>query len=219
MRKYLAFILALICAVGTVGCSAVFKDTVPPNDNPIDVHTNGDQSGGTPVEEAFDIAVSYAGWTKESEIYLGALNQSTMVDSSVQHLPIYKFSTLEELEQFKLSFGEVLRMDYGFDEIPSFNDTTAKYDETFFGENTLMLVYVDANSGTYRFGVSSVFHEGNTFCIYIKQLNVPETDVTADLAGWFITVVVPDSMVENCVEFDAVLNRSENESFTHDLVN
>jgi len=182
--KLIASVLALVCVLGLVGCN-----------------------GGTPVEEAFDIAVSYANWTDESEIYCGALNADKMVYSSVQHLPIYKFDTLEDLEQFKLTFSEVLAMDYGYDEVPSFNDTTDKYDETFFEENTLVLVYVGAGSGTYRFGVNSVFCDGNSFCIHIGQVNDPEV-FTDDMAGWFVTVAVPDSMAANCAEFDADLNNS-----------
>ena len=201
MRKYIALVLALVCVLSLVGCNT----TTPSASTPVENPTNKVQSGGTPVEEAFDIAVSYANWTEESEIYFGALNKDKMAISSVQHLPIYKFNTSEELEQFKLAFGEVLTMDSGYDEVPSFNDTTANYDETFFDENTLMLAYVGANSGIYRFGVSSVFCDGNSFCIHIKQLNNPEA-VTEDMAGWFITVAVPDSMVENCTEFDADLN-------------
>lgn len=167
------------------------------------------QPVGTPAEEAFAITVSYANWTEESEIYIRALNTNKMALSSVLHLPIYKFSTLEELEQFKFAFGEVLTMDSGYDEVPSFNDVTADYDETFFNENALMLVYVSAGSGTYRFGVNSVFCNGDSFCIHVEQLNNPEV-VTEDMAGWFITVAVPDSMVANCSEYDADLNNIEN---------
>lgn len=166
---------------------------------------NNAQIGGTLADETFDIAVSYANWAEASEVYFGALNKDKMAISSVQHLPIYRFDTLEDLEEFKLTFGEVLAMDYGYDEVPSFNDITAKYDKTFFEENTLMLVYVGANSGTYRFGVNSVFCDGNSFCIHVEQINEPEV-TTDDMAGWFITVAVPDSMVENCTEFDADLN-------------
>ena len=205
MRKYIALVLALVCVLGLIGCNA----TTPPADTPIEDPTNEVQPGGIFAEEAFDIAVSYANWTEESEIYFGALNKDKMAISSVQHLPIYKFNTSEELEQFKLSFGEALAMDYGYNEVSSFNDSTAGYDETFFEENTLMLVYVGANSGTYRFGVSSVFCDGNSFCIHIEQTNNPE-DVTDDMAGWFITVAVPDSMVESCTEFDADLNNDFN---------
>ena len=201
MNRLIALVLVLVCVLGLVGCNT----TIPSASTPVEKPTNKVQSGGTPVEEAFEIAVSYANWTEESEIYFGALNKEKMVISSVQHLPIYKFNTSEELEQFKLAFGEVLTMDSGYDEVPSFNDITTNYDETFFDENTLMLVYVGANSGTYRFGVSSVFCAENSFCIHIEQTNNPEV-VTDDMAGWFITVAVPDSMVENCTEFDADLN-------------
>ena len=201
MNRLIALVLVLVCVLGLVGCNT----TIPSASTPVEKPTNKVQSGGTPVEEAFEIAVSYANWTEESEIYFGALNKEKMVISSVQHLPIYKFNTLEELEQFKLAFGEVLTMDSGYDEVPSFNDITTNYDETFFDENTLLLVYVGANSGTYRFGVSSVFCAENSFCIHIEQTNNPEV-VTDDMAGWFITVAVPDSMVENCTEFDADLN-------------
>ena len=201
MNRLIALVLVLVCVLGLVGCNT----TIPSASTPVEKPTNEIQSGGPPVEEAFEIAVSYANWTEESEIYFGALNKEKMVISSVQHLPIYKFNTSEELEQFKLAFGEVLTMDRGYDEVPSFNDITADYDETFFDENTLLLVYVGANSGTYRFGVSSVFCAENSFCIHIEQTNKPEV-VTDDMAGWFITVAVPDSMVENCTEFDADLN-------------
>ena len=160
-----------------------------------------EQSGGTFSTEAFDIAVSYANWTDDEEIYSGALNADKIAISSVQHFPIYMFDTLAELEQFKLSFSEVLTMDYGYDEVPSFNEVTAKYDKTFFEENTLMLVYIATNSGSLRFGVDNVFCEGTSFCIYVKQINSPEV-VTEDMAGWFITVAVPDSMVASCNEFD-----------------
>ena len=204
MKKLIALVLALVYVLSLVGCNT----TIPSTDTPIENSTNKIQSGGTPVEEAFDTAVSYANWTEESEVYFGSLNKEKMAISSVQHLPIYKFNTLEDLEQFKLAFGEVLTMDNGYGEVPSFNETTANYDETFFDENTLMLVYVGANSGTYRFDVSSVFCDGNSFCIHIKQLN-PE-EITDDMAGWFITVAVPDSMIENCTEFDADLNNDFN---------
>ena len=186
MKKVVIFVFALSCAFGLIGCKS-------------------GETGGTPVEEAFDIAVSYANWTDASEIYTGALNAEKIAISSVQHLPIYKFDTLEDLEQFKLDFGEVFVMDRSYNEAPSFNHTTEPYDGTFFEENTLMLVYVTAGSGSYRFGVDSVFCDGNSFCIHVEQVNEPEVG-TDDMAGWFVTVAVPDSMVTDCTEFDADLN-------------
>ena len=160
------------------------------------------QPGGTPADETFDITVSYANWGELNEIYSKALNIDKMAISSVRHLPIYKFDTLAELEQFKNDVKDVLSIDAGYDEMPSFNESTAKYDEAFFTENTLMLVYVEATSGSYRYGVNSVYHADGNFCIHIEQTNNPETH-TDDMSGWFITVAVPDSMVADCTTFDA----------------
>lgn len=208
--KLITLVFALVCVLVPVGCNSETTDKVQSGGAPAEDDISEVQSvqpDGTPVEEAFDIAVSNANWTDGSEIYFGALNKDKMAMSSVRYLPIYKFDTREDLEQFKLTFGEVLTMDYGYDEVPSFNDTTDKYDETFFEENTLMLVYVAANSGSYRFGVNSVFCDGNSFRIHVEQVNDPEW-VTDDMAGWFVTVAVPDSMIANCTDFDADLNNS-----------
>lgn len=182
--KLTALVLAFACVLGLAGCN-----------------------GETPAEETFDIAVSCANWTDASSLYCGALNADKMVYSSVQHLPIYKFDTLEDLEQFKLAFGEVLAMDCGYDEVPFFKDATDQYDEAFFEENTLMLVYVGADSSAYRFGVNHVFCDGDSFCVHIGQVNDPEV-ITDDMAGWLVTVAVPDSMAASCTEFDAALNNS-----------
>ena len=129
--------------------------------------------------------------------------------SSVRHLPFYKLDTLEDLSQFKKDISELLSIDVCHDEIPSFNQTTANYDESFFENNTLMLVYMSAGSGTYRFGAKSIYSDKSSFCIQINQLNHPEV-VTWDMAGWFITVAVSDSIVDNCTDFDAFLYSSEN---------
>ena len=162
---------------------------------------------GISADEVFAVSVSYANWTEESNLYFGALNKEKMVISSVLHLPIYKFDTLADLNQFKKNISDILSVDASYDEMPSFNDTTSDYDEAFFENNTLLLVYVSSGSGTYRYGVESIFCENDSFCVQIKQLNLPEV-VTMDMAGWFVTVAVPDYVVEDCNEFDAFMNYS-----------
>ena len=166
------------------------------------------QSGGSPADEAFDITVSYANWCELNGIYAKALNAEKMNISCVRHLPIYRFDTLAELEQFKTDFKDVLSVDAGYEEIPSFSEASAKYDENFFVENTLMLVYVVAGSDSYRYGVDSVYHADGNFCIHVKQTNNPAV-VTDNMLGWFITVAVPDNMIESCTEFDADLTKPE----------
>ena len=135
-------------------------------------------------------------------IYDKALNASKLNDSNPRNLPIYKFDTLSDLEKFKSDFGGENGFNYGWDEVPSLNDATKNYDESFFERYTLMLVYVEASSGSYRFGFKDVTIDGNDFCIHVEQTNHPQ-GWTDDMAGWFITVAIPDSMVANITEFDA----------------
>lgn len=137
-------------------------------------------------------------------IYDNALNAGELGESNSRNLPIYKFDTLSDLEQFKSEFGGENRFDYGWDEVPSLNDATENYDESFFERYTLMLVYVEASSGSYRFGFKDVTVDGSYFCVHVERTNNPEI-FTEDMAGWFVTVAVPDSMIANITEFDADL--------------
>lgn len=151
-----------------------------------------------------DTTISYANWSDDSRIYNSALNADKLDIRDSGNLPIYKFDTKDDLDQFKSNFGDILTMNYGYGTEPSFNDVSSKYDEEFFKENTLMLVYVTASSGSYRFGVKKVFCNGKSYCINIEQINNPSA-YTCDMAGWFITVAEKDSKIANCTEFDAKL--------------
>ena len=161
------------------------------------------QPGGTDVHDAFDIRISWANWLDGTTVDEGCLNFAQLAISSVHHIPLHKFSSRSELEAFKARFGEDNSFDYGYNG-KSFNENTADYDDAFFEENDLFLVYVDANSGSLHFDVNSIFNDGQIFCIYVNQTNNPE-DVTDDMAGWFITVAMPKSATENCTAFDAII--------------
>ena len=189
MKRFISLVLVLIFILSLFGC-------------------NNDKNGlGSP--SAFEARLSRAGSGRDSRIYENALNVSKLQSDNIQHLPIYKFEALEELEQFKSAFCGESGFDFGWDEVPSFNDVTKEYDNEFFANNTLVLVYIDTNSGSYRFGVNSVYCDESHLCIHVEQTNNPQI-CTDDLAAWFITVVIPDSTIASCTEFDADLNNTEN---------
>ena len=180
MKKVISLFLALITLLFClVGC-----------DNSKDVH------------DAFDIRITRTGWL-EGEQFDGCLNHGKLAISSVRHLPLFRFSSLDELDAFKTKFPEGY-FDCTTDGDTSFNEKTSDYDVAFFEKNDLFLVSVSAGSGSYRFDVNGVFNDGQYFCIYVNQTNNPE-DVTDDMAGWFITVAVPKSATENCTSFDAIM--------------
>ena len=158
--------------------------------------------------KAEDVSVFWVNWSENYELYLSALNSGKLTDGEAWHLPIYKFNTADELDNFKNKFADILSFDYGYDG-PSFNEASGEYGDEFFAENTLFIVYVTASSGSFRFGVrddaGSIYCDGNLLCIHAEQLNFPEV-FTDDMAGWFICVAVKSSAIEGCGEFDAVLD-------------
>ena len=182
MKKLTCFLFAFLFLLSAAGC------------------------GGKPIDttwmETPDTTVSRV--CSSEVLGSGALNADKMAISSVLHFPIYKFDTLEELTQFKDSLDYPEMLSFAYDEVPPFNEVTAKYDEAFFSENTLLLVYVVASTGSYRFAVDTITGDGTGLCVQIAETTHAEV-VTDDMAGWFITVAVPDSAAATYTEFDAVL--------------
>lgn len=222
-KKIVSLILALILIGSFVCCdsSGQNNDTQIGNEQDNDVQVVGEQNndalivdkkdnnvqiGDDTDEKQFNTTVSYANWTDSDEFFSASLNYDSVLTGGAKHLPVYKFDTSKDLELFKSTFGETLTMDHGYDEVPSFNNVTALYDDTFFEDNALILVYVDTTSGSYRFGVDSVVCADDSLYVKIKCINDPEC-VTDDMAGWFITVAVPKDTIENIKVFDAMLYR------------
>jgi len=148
-------------------------------------------------------AVAYANWT-EGEMMRDCLNGDKMIISSFRHLPVYKLDTLEDLNCFKESYKNILTLDQGYDEVPSFEDVTASYDDSFFEGHTIVLAYVTAGSGSCRFDIQEVVSDGSELCLNVIQTNHPEIG-TADMAGWFVIAELVNTDLTGITEFDAKL--------------
>lgn len=193
MKKIIAFIMALVFVLSFVGCDK------EPTDNSSALAQN------TPTITDYKHSLSYAGWTSESSIFTSCLNYDKMSLNGEIHCPIFKLDTKKQFDDFKTKYNDVLSMESRFDDVPSFMDATANCDEDFFKDKTLFVVYVTANSGSYRYEVESIYCDCNSFDVHIKQANNPQA-VTMDMAGWLVTVVVQDDDIKNCIYFDADLH-------------
>ena len=165
--------------------------------------------GGTDsmLDVAFESTLTYAGIPQNSnQIFYSSLNREKLAISSVQHLPIHRLDTYEDLTNFKNTYSGDLTLDKGYDEVPSFNTATAKYDKDFFEYNSLMVIYIDATNCTHRYAMQSVEHSG-VFCVHIEETTKAEA-VDDALAGWFLTVTASDELLDRCSEFDADFNNT-----------
>ena len=149
--------------------------------------------------------VAWAGYPSGESIgaiFAGCLNHETLVMSAVHHIPVYRVDARTELDAFTSDFGEILTLDRGHEEAPSFLEATAGYDDAFFAEHSLVLAYVQAASGSFRYGLQDVIRDGDSFCMVVVQTNDPET-YTSDMAGWLVLAEVPKELIRGCTRFDA----------------
>ena len=217
MKKFLTLLLAFAMVCSLVACGEQndnslknnMQDSQSPDQTPPPSNTPASDQmpmGKTDITDIldFDASVSWAGWSDDPKIRELALNKDIFELSSDRHIPIYKCDTLDELNEFKTTFSGTFTMDGTRDEVPSFEEVTADYTEDFFIENTLLLVYVEANSCTPRFGVDSVLKENGTLSVHVKYTYTPEEDDSA-MAGWLFTIPVNNDQIQDCTNFDAVV--------------
>ncbi|MBQ2676922.1 MAG: hypothetical protein IJF54_05955 [Clostridia bacterium] len=156
----------------------------------------------TGISESFKSAVAYVNYSDNSDLKEKSLNASALSDTVIQHYPIRKFESKQQLNKFMTDFANELSFDQRHDECPSFNEVTAKYNDSFFKDKVLFGIYISSGSGSYRFGVHRVYNNGQSFTVTIKQLNDPEV-VTMDMAGWMAFVEIDRAAVKDCTVFDA----------------
>ena len=186
----------LYVAYGTREMHWVFKLTE-------DETAGADEHMDTP-DLFHETTVAYAGYISNYAIITGALNRDKMMESSIQHLPIYKFESVAELAKFQSDFAEdIATRAHG--EVPCFDVVAKQYDAEFFEEKALLIVYVVSGSGSCRYDVGSVVWsaESNSLAVHAELTRSPKT---ADMAGWFLCVAMNKDTVQNCTTFDADLN-------------
>ncbi len=149
------------------------------------------------------ITMSRVAWTDEQVVFDGALNKDKINEGGGEHFAVYLMDTMQDFTDFTTQYGEIFSINQSYNGGLSFMDTVAKaqYQEGFFAENSLLVVYVDANENT-KVEVDQVKVEGDSVCVYVNEKDSAET--TEDKAGWFITVAFTDEEIATCTVFDAL---------------
>ncbi len=207
MKKlFIALLVLLLTVTLFVGCS---EDE---NDGEVEPATKEEIEEAL-TENNLDIKVSAAPYTDatfDAFVSFGWLNTDKFFISSVQHLPIKKLSSLEELDSLKSFLAESLDFDGDatHDEVGSFNDAVDGYDDDFFDKNDLFLVYVGTNNSTERFGIKGVHVDDGALWAEVYPTYSPEA-VDAQMTCWFLTFCVPKNVTAACQTFDSVMVAAE----------
>lgn len=169
--------------------------------------------GGAAVADTgyeWDLAYAAHGIGDDELFWDNALNADNSEKGGAQHLPIFKFESAEEFEDFKTGVLSGFYLNEGHNDVPSLKSITSECDEEFFKENTLFLIYVPATSGSVRHKVSEVTAEDGVFTAEITADSPPA--VTMDLVSWFLTVKANKDYVSGCTEFNAYNKKADAEA-------
>ena len=155
---------------------------------------------------------AYCGYYSSDDdlIYTDSLNHAKpwyhREFGDLPRLPLYKFDSAQALYSFKTKFSEGFQS-YGepWHNGPTFITKMGKYDDEWFEDNTLLLVYVEASSGSYRYGLNHLTADSDKLVLYIRQTNDPGVH-TCDMSGWFVLVELPKTVAKQFAEFDAMMS-------------
>ena len=148
--------------------------------------------------------IAYANWIDSDVAFesdKNCLNVDKYIFSDYPRLPTFKFDTKLELDEFKNKYKDTFTMDQSYNEIASFNDVIAKYDDEFFKNHSLMLTHINTSSGSFRYGITNVKKDNGTLILRVEKLNDPET-YTDDIAGWILLAEVNKEYIKDCTSFD-----------------
>ena len=179
--------LVLLLAIALAGCG---KKADTQNTN----HP-GDPAAPT-------IVTTWAGFTEDKSIWKGSLNQDRKLIND-KSLPIYRLDSASDLERFKSEHSSIFCFDQGFEEAPSFNETAVKYDDSFFAEHSILLVYIHSGMDTLRYSVKDIQYEDAKLLVNIQTDYSAGT--SADPAGWFILIEIGRSDYPDCSSYDALV--------------
>ncbi len=145
--------------------------------------------------------VGYFAYNKK-EFYLSSHNAEKLAINNTQHLPLWKFDSYNELIAFRDKQSEFCNFDIGYNECPSFNEYITKYNEEYFERNSLILIYVDEPSGSFRHKVGGIVVTGDQMLITVNTVTV--SPFTEDMGAWFVPVQLSKNVTDTCKSFDAV---------------
>ncbi len=207
MKKFL--ILALTFALLLTSCASTLpRNELPGTDDGTDlpVIDNLPADIGNEIIEIdlYDWHSSWANWTDDERVMQGIINPDTVSHFYPRtHLPLYRIDSAEELEKFIEDYSDVFSMNYKYDENEGFAVATAHCDIDFFADKFLLAAYMEAPSGSFRYGVRTISIDNGALVIEVEQTNDPGVH-TDDMSGWLVTVEMLRTPVTDCTSFDAV---------------
>lgn len=154
----------------------------------------------------FVSTVSWAGYNPNGEEILleNAEIKYWSPYSNTSHHSVAAFETAEGFEKFVKATADEFQFGSTWDELPSFEQVSKTYNQSFFEKNVLYLIYLSDVTTSVRFEIDMVARQGKSMVILIDRLT-PEVCDTA-MGGWFIAVEVSRDDLGDTNSADALVS-------------
>ncbi len=139
----------------------------------------------------------------EEKIKGESLNADKTDAENVFHMPVFRFETKAELTDFINSFDE--KFDSGRSNADDFREILKDYDESFFNDKVLFVVYFDVLANNSGFEFYGTYTDGKMLRFeYVFKKHENGSSATVSTTGISL-IGVEKSFVGDCTDFDAVL--------------
>lgn len=140
----------------------------------------------------------WAGGSRDAQTSFDKFAEKRVITqySNADPISVVRLDSAEEMAEFYKISKNDFSFNNMYNEMPSFNQLKAGYNENFFAENSLFLVYLTEPSGSIRHTVEAVTKYNGVLYIVISRI-VPEVGTT-DTGGWFAAVEVKKTDISEC---------------------
>lgn len=148
----------------------------------------------------FKIHLNKVGWRENAfETFFNMSSKHKYFSmSAYRHFPVVKVDSTKDLENLITVSSDILNLDNPND---LFLKNGEKYDTSYFETHSLLVIYIDSNTGSAEYSVTDIRGINDELFIMVDEY-LPEV-CTADMAGWFATIEVEKEFIKDYKYFVA----------------
>lgn len=116
--------------------------------------------------------------------------------------PAIGIKNAQELESFLSLARSYFSLSASMPNKETFNEAVMKYDEAFFQENGIVVIYIPSESTSIGYKLTDAALNGEELHISVAEIR-PEGELAQTMAGWFMTVELPQAILSQANYFSA----------------
>ena len=158
-----------------------------------------------PDNAPFPNAVCWSGYSEEGEHALRYTYYPITGTYAYQNeltYPAIGIKNTQELDSFLSLARNYFSLSASMPNKDTFNTTVKKFDEAFFQEKGIVIVYIPSESTSIRYTLTDATLTGEELYITVAEKR-PEGELATEMAGWFMVVELPKETISQANYFSA----------------